>query len=151
MSSSTHELFRSAFWHFQLHGVVFLLMLSFDYWFPFFFFKVAVVCGILVPQLGIRTPAMEVGNPNHWMAREFKIDSIPNWIILLSDNEVWMAFFELVETCLMVWYVVTFVNVWLKASVFSNSQLEYSKYSIRLNQSIVLFKPCTSLLNFLSA
>ena len=119
--------------------------------FLFFFFKVAVVCGILVPQLGIRTPAMEVGNPNHWMAREFKIDSIPNWIILLSDNEVWMAFFELVETCLMVWYVVTFVNVWLKASVFSNSQLEYSKYSIRLNQSIVLFKPCTSLLNFLSA
>ena len=46
--------------------------------FLFFFFKVAVVCGILVPQLGIRTPAMEVGNPNHWMAREFKIDSIPN-------------------------------------------------------------------------
>ena len=36
-------------------------------------------------------------------------------------------------------------------SVFSSSQLEYSKYSIRLNQSIVLFKPCTSLLNVLSA
>ena len=103
-----------------------------------FFFKVGVVCGILVPQLGIRTPAMEVGNPNHWMAREFPVDSIPNWIILLSDNEVWMAFFELVETCLMVWYVVTFVNVWLKAIVCS-PVVNWSIQNIQLDWTSQLY------------
>jgi len=39
--------------------------------FLFFFFKVAVVCGILVPQLGIRTPAMEVKiRARPWQAAE---------------------------------------------------------------------------------
>ena len=66
------DIFNCMGWSFYLWC---LLIIDFLF---FFFFKVAVVCGILVPQLGIGTPAMEVGNPNHWTAREFPSDSVPN-------------------------------------------------------------------------
>lgn len=76
---------------------------------------------------------------------------ISNLIPLLSDNEVYVILFELVETCLMVSYVVTFVNLCLKATM-SLPIVDWStqKYSIRLSLSVVSFKSFTSLLNFLS-
>ena len=43
-----------------------------------------MVCGILVPQLGIepRPPAVEVWSSNHWTAKEF-----PRFFCFVSDSK----------------------------------------------------------------
>lgn len=102
MNSSTGELFESAFWYFQRHGIVF-----------------SFLCWVLISNL----------------------------ISLLLANEVCVILFDLVETCLMVSYVVAFVNLCLTLPVVD---WRPQKYSSILSLSVVSFKPFTSLLNFLS-